>query len=274
MSAGAHNLWRLMFAASNGGVYVQLSEVAFLDANGNNLSAGGIASASSEYSVSYTASQAFDNSSSTDWCSRLGASFPMWLQYRCASAVRVASVRIVCSANTAWLPPSAEHIRLLAGDPQEDIYSLSVVSGGFGAGKTVVLAATRLLTAIAPAVPQGGYLQALCGTPYAGIALAPRAGALLQNYLRPQHPSDGVVSGMVSVVLAPGLPAQPFANGRIWLLRLADGYKAWEGLSDAAGWYRASGLEVGVEYIPVGIDPYRDHKAVAAGPVVAVKETP
>lgn len=64
-------------------------------------------------------------------------------------------------------------------------------------------------------------------------------------------------------------PEQPFRNGRVWLLRLADGFKAWEGYSDAAGYYTADGLELGVEYIAVGIDPYRNHKATGAGPVTA-----
>lgn len=61
----------------------------------------------------------------------------------------------------------------------------------------------------------------------------------------------------------------PFKDGRVWLLRLADGFKAWEGFSDADGYYTATGLELGVEYIAVGIDPYRDNKATGAGPVVA-----
>jgi hypothetical protein len=72
----------------------------------------------------------------------------------------------------------------------------------------------------------------------------------------------------------PSSPESPFANGRVWLLRLADGYKAWEGWSDAGGYYTATGLELGVEYIAVGIDPYRNHKATGAGPVVATEAAP
>ena len=64
-------------------------------------------------------------------------------------------------------------------------------------------------------------------------------------------------------------PEQPFRNGRVWLLRLVDGWRAWEGYSDADGYYTAEGLELGVEYIAVGIDPYRGHKATGAGPVTA-----
>lgn len=86
--------------------------------------------------------------------------------------------------------------------------------------------------------------------------------------------TSGIIRDRVMVKLTPSSPESPFASGRIWLLRLTDGYKAWEGWSDAQGWYSARGLEVGVEYIAVGIDPYRDHKATGAGPVMAVKEAP
>lgn len=64
-------------------------------------------------------------------------------------------------------------------------------------------------------------------------------------------------------------PEQPYRNGRVWLLRLVDGRKAWEGYSDADGYYTAEALELGVEYIAVGIDPYRNHKTTGAGPVTA-----
>lgn len=72
------------------------------------------------------------------------------------------------------------------------------------------------------------------------------------------------------VVLKSGATETPFVNGRVWLLRLADGYKAWEGWSDAAGYYTATGLEVGVDYVAVAIDPTRNHKTTGAGPVTAV----
>lgn len=86
--------------------------------------------------------------------------------------------------------------------------------------------------------------------------------------------TSGTIRDRVMVKLTPSSPESPFASGRVWLLRLTDGYKAWGGWSDAQGWYSARGLEVGVEYIAVGIDPYRDHKATGAGPVMAVKEAP
>ncbi|QIL81808.1 hypothetical protein G7047_19215 [Diaphorobacter sp. HDW4A] len=80
----------------------------------------------------------------------------------------------------------------------------------------------------------------------------------------------GVIRDRVMIKLTPSSPESPFRNGRVWLLRVADGYKAWEGWSDAQGWYTARGLEVGVVYVAVGIDPYREHKTTGAGPVIAV----
>ena len=81
--------------------------------------------------------------------------------------------------------------------------------------------------------------------------------------------TSGTVSDRVMIKLTPSSPEAPFANGRVWLLRLADGYKAWEGFSNAQGYYTAWGLELGVAYIAVGIDPYAEHKATGAGPVIA-----
>ena len=83
--------------------------------------------------------------------------------------------------------------------------------------------------------------------------------------------TTGVISDKVMIKLTASAPETPFASGRVWLLRLADGYKAWEGWSNAAGYYTATGLELGVDYIAVGIDPLRNQKATGAGPVRAVE---
>lgn len=67
-------------------------------------------------------------------------------------------------------------------------------------------------------------------------------------------------------------PEVPFAGARVRLHKLQDGSCVWSGWSDASGYYRATGLEVGREYYPVAIDPTRTHQVTAAGPVVAVKD--
>lgn len=248
----AQRTWRLGFKSSQGGQYIQLTEVAFLDAGGTDLSVGGVASASSEYGGGYTADKAFDKSSATDWCTASGA-FPAWLQYQHAIAVDVAQVRIVCSSNASWLPTSVAALSLWAGDAQDIRYSLSLVSGSFVAGATVVLA-------VQPYVP-----PALVGTH--------AVGRLLQNF-NTGGLASGVISDRVMFKATPSSPETPFAMGRVLLLRLDDGAKVWEGWSDASGYYTATGLDLGVEYIAVGIDPYRNHKATGAGPVVATEAAP
>ena len=248
----AQRTWRLGFAASQGGDYVQIAEVAFLDAGGVDLSVGGVASASSEYNSGYAAGMAFDKATGTEWATVRGA-IPAWLQYQHAAPVDVAQVRIVCPSSASHAPTDARSLSLRAGDSQEQRYALALVSGSFVAGATVVLA-------VQPYVP-----PPLLGTP--------AVGRLLQNFYTGK-PASGVISDRVMFKATPSSPETPFALGRVWLLRLDDGYKAWEGWSDAAGYYTATGLELGVEYIAVGIDPYRNHKATGAGPVVATEAAP
>jgi hypothetical protein len=69
----------------------------------------------------------------------------------------------------------------------------------------------------------------------------------------------------------PSDPEAPFAGARVRLHRLADGYCAWQGASDAQGYYWADGLEVGVAYYPIAIDLLGQFEVVAAGPVVATR---
>lgn len=69
----------------------------------------------------------------------------------------------------------------------------------------------------------------------------------------------------------PSDPEAAMAGARVRLHRASDGYCAWQGISDASGYYHAIGLEVGVTYIPVAIDLSGTYECVAAGPVVAVK---
>lgn len=248
----AQRTWRLGFKSSQGGSYVQIAEVAFLDAGGVDLSVGGVASASSEYSSSYAAGKAFDKATGTEWAT-VGSAIPAWLQYQHAAPVDVAQVRIVCPASLSYTPTNLASLSLAAGDGQEDLYALSLVSGSFVAGGTLVLS-------VQPYVPPQ-------------VHSTPAVGSLLQNFYTGK-PASGVISDRVMFKATPSSPESPFANGRVWLLRLADGYKAWEGWSDASGYYTATGLDLGVEYIAVGIDPYRNHKATGAGPVVATEAAP
>lgn len=118
------------------------------------------------------------------------------------------------------------------------------------------------------ALPQPARLQGLPVARYSGAVPASRPGRLLQD-MRHTTPTLGVIADRVMLKTSASSPEVPFSSGRVWLLRAADGFKAWEGYSDAQGYYRADGLELGVAYIAVGIDPWGNHKPVGAGPVVA-----
>ena len=92
----AHRYWRLYFTTSTNGTAgdIWLDEVEFQDRFGNKLSTGGVPSASSEYSASYPAAQAFDGDlNSTGWSSAAGA-FPAWIAYDHGAAVDVGQVKI------------------------------------------------------------------------------------------------------------------------------------------------------------------------------------
>lgn len=126
-----------------------------------------------------------------------------------------------------------------------------------------------LLSITTSSLSTPGWIQGRAAQRFSGAVLLPRLSAPRQD-LRQLLPTTGVISDRVMFKSTPSAPESPFANGRVWLLRLVDGYKAWEGWSDAGGYYTATGLELGVEYIAVGIDPYRNHKACGAGPVRAM----
>lgn len=116
-------------------------------------------------------------------------------------------------------------------------------------------------------VPALGAIQGREPARYTAVGRMPVPAGLLQD-LRILRSTAGTITDQV-VVKVNGVE-QPFPNARVWAERLADGRKAWEGWSDASGYYTATGLEIGVDYIMVAIDPTRTHKATAAGPKTAL----
>ena len=118
------------------------------------------------------------------------------------------------------------------------------------------------------AVPEPGFVQGVpAQVAYTGSHLLAPPIRLRDDW-RNFRTSLGVITDRITLKTEAG--ELPFSNGRVWLLRRADGWKAWEGWSDADGYYTATGLELHVEYIAVGIDPYRNNKATGAGPVMAL----
>ena len=87
----------------------------------------------------------------------------------------------------------------------------------------------------------------------------------------PASDTSGTVknNNRVMVKAGPDSPETPMAGARVRLHRMIDAFCAWEGLSDSAGYYHATGLEVGFRYVPVAIDLSGTYECVAAGFVVA-----
>lgn len=251
----AHKYWRVTFGDSQGGVYTQLSEIAFLAADDTDLTIGGTAFASSFYGGGYEVARAVDKSPSTDWCSA-GGSFPNRFWYEFPASVEPARLKIICGSSAAWAPRAASSLDLSFSDDgltwsPDRTFALSILSGSFSGGATVVLA----IGAYVPPVIRSLLVGSLSGD-YRFVP--PATGTIATN-------------NRVMVKAGPETPETPMAGARVRLHRMIDGYCAWEGLSDAAGYYHASGLEVGLTYIPVAIDLSGTYECVAAGPVVAVK---
>lgn len=103
----AATYWRLYISEIGGLVsgswYPALSGILFYDDNEILITSGGTASASSSYSGSYTADNAFDVDESNDWAS-VANDLPAWIQYQFSSAQEVTSFRIICGTGSIASP--------------------------------------------------------------------------------------------------------------------------------------------------------------------------
>ena len=251
----AHKWWRIEIAAAAGG-YCLLGEVAFLDAAGANLSSGGTAYASSFYGSGYEPARAFDKNNSTEWCSAYN-DFPARLWYQHTAPFEVAGVRLR-GTNATYLPIRAADVSLAWSDngsnwypAYDDEHVLSLTDGSFAANTD----ATLTITPAPQAYPE-------------------RAMTIAQDWQWGQEANvRGIIApnNRVFAKASATAPEVPLPGALVRLHRRLDGRLAWQGLSDAQGYYHPRHLEVGVEYIPLAIDPSGTHECVAAGPVVAVE---
>lgn len=99
--------WRLLFAGTPFAAdYVQLMEVrlyATPDATGATVTAGGTATASSNFSAAYAAALAFDGVEATGWCTADGAATDAWLAVHLPAPVDVRSMALVVSVGGGGL---------------------------------------------------------------------------------------------------------------------------------------------------------------------------
>jgi hypothetical protein len=93
----ARSQWRITISATQSGEPGLAALVMRTTPNGPDVCTGGTASASSEYSGTYTAAKAFDANNATAWYSSSG--FPQWLQYDFGAAVDIVEYQLRAPTN-------------------------------------------------------------------------------------------------------------------------------------------------------------------------------
>lgn len=255
----ASTAWRLSVAASAGGQYLQFAELAFLDEAQAVLSAGGTASASSEYNATYSAAKAFDGLTSTEWATVLGG-FPAWIGYTRPTAFEPRLVRIVNSTMSgAYMPRELSDVALERLDGATWVHHarLAIRSGTWGQGKEVILAPLDLsaLTGIvsSPVIAWKG-AEVPAGMSAAGCVVA--RDMELGGRAR--------ISGTVGIAGQGGAP-DTMVKSRVRLLRQRDGLLARETWSDPhTGAFAFDGLDERQQFIAMAEDGSGVYAPVAA----------
>ena len=102
-----HSYWRVNVSANNGAgdLFTEIFELQFREIAGATQQAtGGTAFASSIYSTSNTASDAFDNTTTTAWASVAGILSPQYIGYHFSVPLAVAEVQLIASPGGSYAP--------------------------------------------------------------------------------------------------------------------------------------------------------------------------
>lgn len=259
----AHKWWRLWMpqsvAGPSSGIWLQ--EVKFCGANREDFSTGGVATASSEYSSSYAAANAFDKvisgTSPSGWSTVLGQ-FPAWLAYEHPSAVDVKAVEIwlqTSSGSNANQHPVWSDIKLQYSDNgstwvDEPGFKYFGTSGINGQGVLINPASIRV-----ELKKEGVYqVQGYNLEPQSPRCRWAKGGYWLWET---QTTGSGTISGIVTIENIPG-------SRKVRLYRKHDGMLLREMWSAANGAYSFSNLDPNWEYFVVAHDHLRVHNAVVS----------
>lgn len=240
-----------------GSAYWQVTELAFLDSLGVDVSVGGVASASSIYSASYAAALAFDKNLGTDYCSVSGG-VPAWLQYRHPAPVSIAKVRMRWASNSTWMPAGSGSITVRALNDDGTVaerYTVELIAGAF-------VANTEAVFALVPAEPiktiaAFSTVTVAQGAPTGAIAVT---GALSHLMARDvEFGGRGCIYGTVTDHKSK-LPL----SCRVRLFRSRDGMLARETWSKADGSYRFEGINERYEYDVEAWDHHKNYFTAVA----------
>lgn len=119
--------WRFRAWMGTSSAYMQLGEVTLLSSGGTDLSVGGTATASSEYSGSFLAGNAFDKNNATEWATN-GTDIDPWVQYAVASPIDVAQLSVRFASSASYRPVA---IRLDAANSGSGPWTKMVLAGAF-----------------------------------------------------------------------------------------------------------------------------------------------
>lgn len=254
--------WRVVAADAASG-YASFFEVAFLDADGVDLSTGGTASASSDQGSGSEAARAFDKSTGTYWSSWYGA-FPAHIQYDHGAAVDVAAVRLVfLAAGTSPAGPGGLRVVYSSdGTAWSDPLRLVPVSGPYSPSYGVSIDfAFYTLADVVPIAPAGApHLFAESATP-TGVVVD-RFSDATQPHRDFEFGGNGRIAGTVK---RDDTPVDVPLRRRVRLHREADGMLIREVWSDpATGGYSFDYIDTAKRYTVIAYDYSHDYRAVIA----------
>lgn len=239
--------FRLRISQTPSNAYVGVAELALLDANGDDITTGGIASASSAFALpAYVVANAFDKDPATSWLSAGAA--PQTLGYEFPALVEIAGVRVVWMGFAGYSPSSVSAVTLewsSDGAVWRTKPPMVLVSGTVDAGATALFA------------PAPGALR----------GVLPRTVSPKRDYrVRSYGSQSGVVQGTTSTKAT---PANTPLRARVRLIRERDGVVVREMWSHpTTGAWRFEGVGMQDVYTALTYHPTRGHRAVVADGLV------
>lgn len=248
----AYTYWRLRCSGIG---YVEIREMAFLDASQVSLSVGGTPTASSQYSGAYTPAMAFDGNTSTYWSSAATAG-DEWVQYQHAAPVDPVFVMVRGAGNpptAMWIEGSNstsgpwERRNMLGGAARNnvaEVYSLTTAQYGIATASFLM-----------PTVWEPQFST----NPVTTLNLFKLTALTARDMV---HGGPGWVYGRAYLA---GSPSNvPFANARVRLSRDVDDLPLRETFSDATGYYEFRDLSMDYRYTAKGYDVTHDKRGVVA----------
>lgn len=252
----AHRYWRLRFTGATGSgasAYVWLQEVSFRSTTDTDLSTGGTALSSGDWSAAYPPSQAFDKSlSGNGWRSPVGA-FPCWIGYDHAAPVDVNRVVLNMPSTGSSYP-----VGKVLVDYSDDGTNWTNMPSSFTSGVNTTSAVWTVYTSESnPAVKHTSIVPRLV----LGYALEPQIS--LHHFSvggdawmwETQTTGSGTISGIVTIENIPG-------SRKVRLYRKQDGMLIRETWSAANGAYSFTNIDPAWEYFVVAHDHMRVYNGV------------